>query len=97
MESGLEILENVKVIRIKSKDYNLLIMPDYMPLLGEIQGNIDFENSENSKSLKNINGYYMNTNNDSGTTQKICKMLVAAFPEAAYSLNYAEEWYFTSL
>lgn len=64
LESGLEILENVKVIRIKSKDYNLLIMPDYMPLLGEIQGNIDFENSENSKSLKNINGYYMNTNNE---------------------------------
>ncbi|MBQ8131411.1 MAG: hypothetical protein IJ193_02880 [Bacilli bacterium] len=64
LESGLEILENVKVIRIKSKDYNLLIMPDYMPLLGEIQGNIDFENSENQKSLKNINGYYMNTNNE---------------------------------
>ena len=36
-------------------------------------------------------GIYMNTNNDSGTTQKICKMLVAAFPEAAYSLNYAKE------
>ncbi len=64
LQSGLEILENVKVIRIKSKDYNLLIMPDYMPLLGEIQGNIDFENSENSKSLKNINAYYMNTNNE---------------------------------
>lgn len=64
LQSGLEILENVKIIRIKSKDYNLLIMPDYMPLLGEIQGNIDFENSENSKSLKNINAYYMNTNNE---------------------------------
>lgn len=64
LQSGLEILENVKVIRIKSKDYNLLIMPDYMPLLGEIQGNIDFENSENSKSLKNINAYYMNSNNE---------------------------------
>lgn len=64
LQSGLEILENVKVIRIKSKDYNLLIMPDYMPLLGEIQGNIDFENSENSKSLNNINAYYMNTNNE---------------------------------
>ena len=64
LQSGLEILENVKVIRIKSKDYNLLIMPDYMPLLGEIQGNIDFENSEKSKSLKNINAYYMNTNNE---------------------------------
>ena len=27
--NGLSVLENVKVIRIKSKDYNLLIMKDY--------------------------------------------------------------------
>lgn len=64
LQSGLEILEDVKVIRIKSKDYNLLIMPDYMPLLGEIQGNIDFEKTSDSKSLNNISGYYMNTNNE---------------------------------
>ena len=64
LESGLEILQDIKVIRIKSKDYNLLIMPDYMPLLGEIQGNIDFENKEESKSLKDIKGYYINSNNE---------------------------------
>ena len=36
-------------------------------------------------------GSYMNINNNGGTTQKICKILVAAFPEAAYGLNYAKE------
>lgn len=64
LASGLEILENIKVIRIKSKDYNLLIMPDYMPLLGEIQGTIDFENKDDSKTLKDIKGYYVNSNNE---------------------------------
>ena len=36
ISNGLEVIENVKLVRIKSKDYNLLIMPDYMPILGEI-------------------------------------------------------------
>lgn len=64
LSKGLEIMEDVKTIRIKSADYNLLIMPDYMPILGEVQGNIDFENKEESKSLENIDGYYINTNNE---------------------------------
>lgn len=64
LSTGLEVIENVKIIRIKSRDYNLLIMPDYMPLLGEIQGNIDFEREDNSRSLSDINGYYINTSNE---------------------------------
>ena len=53
LDKGLEIIENVSVIRIKSDDYNLLIMPDYMPLLGEVVGN-----------YTNIDGYYVNSNNE---------------------------------
>lgn len=64
LSKGLEVLEDISVIRIKSKDYNLLIMPDYMPLLGEIDGNIDFEGVDNSLSLEDINGYYMNSSNE---------------------------------
>lgn len=64
LKNGLEIIENVSVIRIKSDDYNLLIMPDYMPLLGEVVGNIDFESESMSKSYTNIDGYYVNSNNE---------------------------------
>ena len=64
LSNGLEVIENVKLVRIKSKDYNLLIMPDYMPILGEIQGNIDIENKDDTKTFENINGYYVNTNNE---------------------------------
>lgn len=64
LSKGLEVLENITVIRIKSHDYNLLVMPDYMPLLGEVEGNIDFEGVDNSLKLENINGYYMNSSNE---------------------------------
>lgn len=64
LSKGLEEIENVTVIRVKSSDYNLLIMPDYMPLLGEIKGNIDFENATLSKSFTDIDGYYINANNE---------------------------------
>ena len=30
ISNGLEQIEQVKIIRIKSKDYNLLIMKDYL-------------------------------------------------------------------
>lgn len=64
ISKGLEILEEIKIIRIKSKDYNLLVMPDYLPLLGEIDGTIEFEKSDFSKKLENIEGYYVNSNNE---------------------------------
>lgn len=64
LAKGLEVIDNITVIRIKSEDYNLLIMPDYMPLLGEVIGNIDFESETISKSYTNIDGYYINSNNE---------------------------------
>lgn len=64
LSKGLEELEDITLIRVKSDDYNLLIMPDYMPLLGEIKGNIDFEGKTISKSYNNINGYYINSSNE---------------------------------
>lgn len=64
LSKGLEEIDNVTVIRVKSSDYNLLIMPDYMPLLGEVKGNIDFESKTISKSYTDIDGYYINSNNE---------------------------------
>ncbi len=64
LKEGLMQLDNITLIRIKSSDYNLLIMPDYMPLLGEVKGNIDFESETMSKSYNDIKGYYINSNNE---------------------------------
>ena len=50
-------IENVIGIRIKSKNYNLLIMPNYLPIIGEIEGKIEIETEETSTKYEDIIGY----------------------------------------
>ena len=63
MEQGLTEYDNVKSVRIVSKDYNLLIMQDYMPIIGEIVGDVDITGSDTNASYKQIKGFYMNRDN----------------------------------
>ena len=63
VNTGLIQYENVKFIRIKSKYYNLMIMQDYLPIIGEIDGRIDIRNEEINLSYKHIQAFYMNSNN----------------------------------
>ena len=63
LEKGLIEYENIKVIRIISKDYNLLVMEDYLSMLGEIEGSVDIKNEEIEINYKNIKAFYMNSNN----------------------------------
>lgn len=63
LEKGLIEYENIKVIRIVSKDYNLLIMQDYLSILGEIEGSVDIKNEEIELNYKNIKAFYMNSGN----------------------------------
>ena len=55
-------IENVKVIRIKSELYTLLIMKDYWPVVGEINGRISIEADENY-TYENIEGFYTLSHN----------------------------------
>lgn len=63
LEKGLVVYENVKIIRIKSTDYNLLVMKDYLPVLGELEGSVDIKSDQVDISLKNIKAFYMNHDN----------------------------------
>lgn len=63
LSKGLVEYENIKVIRIISKDYNLLIMQDYLPIIGEIEGSVDIKNEDIELNYKNIKAFYMNSNN----------------------------------
>lgn len=60
---GLVEYKDVKIVRITSKDYNLLIMKDYLPIIGEIDGNVDIKSDKEEINLKNIKAFYMNSNN----------------------------------
>ncbi|MBQ8192830.1 MAG: hypothetical protein IJZ46_02015 [Bacilli bacterium] len=63
MKHGLREYEDIKIIRIISKDYNLLIMKDYLPIIGEIEGSVDIKNDTVDLSFKNIKAFYMNSDN----------------------------------
>lgn len=64
MEDGLLEYENIEFIRITSKDYNLMIMKDYLPVIGEIKGKVEFQSKEGSVKLENITAYYMHKHNE---------------------------------
>lgn len=59
LDSGIDIeeIENVKIIRIKSGVYNLLIFKDYWPVVGDLDGSISIEGEVNRK-YENIRGFY---------------------------------------
>ena len=63
MEHGLTEYENVKTVKIVSKDYNLLIMKDYLSVIGEIVGNVDIKGEEVDVTFNGIKGFYMNSKN----------------------------------
>ena len=64
IENGLREYKDIKIIRIISKDYNLLIMKDYLPIIGEIAGSVDIKNDVVNLSFKDIKAFYMNSNNE---------------------------------
>ena len=63
MKSGLTEYEDVKTIRIISRDYNLLIMKDYLSVIGEIVGSVDIKGENVDLSFIQIKAFYMNSKN----------------------------------
>lgn len=73
-EQGYVSYHNVKMIRLKGHDLNLLIMADYMPTLGEIDGRVELLMEEiplrkgqkgevESVVLENVSGFFVVKNN----------------------------------
>ena len=63
MAHGLVEYDDVKTIRIISRDYNLLIMKDYLSVIGEIVGSVDIKGENLDLSFKQIKAFYMNSKN----------------------------------
>ena len=63
LQTGLTEYEHIKIVRIISKNYNLLIMEDYLPIIGEIEGSIDIKGDDIDLSFPNISAFYMNSAN----------------------------------
>ena len=63
LKTGLTEYEHIKFVRIISKDYNLLIMEDYLPIIGEVDGSIDIKGDDVDLSFPKIEAFYMNSGN----------------------------------
>lgn len=47
-----------------SSTYNLLILKDYMPVLGEIKGNVEIVSGDRTETYENVTGYFMHSHNE---------------------------------
>ncbi len=64
IQKGLTTYDNVSMIKVKSKKYNLSIMEDYLPVIGEVDGDVEIIALDNFVKLTNIIGYYMLKHNE---------------------------------
>ena len=64
LKKGLIEYNDVQFVRIVNKNNNLIIMKDYLPIIGEIQGEIEIETLKEKVKLDNIIGYYIHKHNE---------------------------------
>ena len=63
IDEGFQTFEQVDMIRIKSEKYTLLIMDDYMPVIGRIDGMVEIVSGEDTRSFQPIHGFYTHRKN----------------------------------
>ena len=63
IDEGFQKFEQVDMIRIKSEKYTLLIMDDYMPVIGRIDGMVEIVSGEDTRSLQPVHGFYTHRKN----------------------------------
>lgn len=63
IDEGFQKFEQVDMIRIKSEKYTLLIMDDYMPVIGRIDGTVEIVSGEDTRSFQPVHGFYTHRKN----------------------------------
>ena len=63
LDEGFQKFEQVDMIRIKSEKYTLLIMDDYMPVIGRIDGMVEIVSGEDTRSFQPVHGFYTHRKN----------------------------------
>ena len=62
-KTGVQYFDNVRLVRLKSRDHNLLIMEDYMPVIGEVTGFVELVFENKTVEFNSIHGFYMHKQN----------------------------------
>lgn len=58
-QNGYQIYHNVKLIRMSSKTFNLLMMVDYMPVVGELDGKLTIVSEGEEVNFEHIQGFFV--------------------------------------
>ena len=64
VRSGLKAIEGVYAVRIHSADFTALIMNDYIPALGKIDGDVTFLSRDGEYPYYGIRGFYKHQHNE---------------------------------
>ena len=64
MENGLQEFEDIEMIRVKGENHSLLILQNYMPLLGRLDGYVDLVLKDETLRIQDVQGYYMHKQNE---------------------------------
>ena len=64
MEYGLQEYNKIEMIRVKGENHSLLILQNYMPLLGRLDGYVDLVLKDETLRIKDVQGYYMHKQNE---------------------------------
>ena len=64
MKDGLVEYDDIEFIKIISQKYSLIIMKDYLPIIGEIKGKVEFQRKNGTVKIENITAYYMHKHNE---------------------------------
>lgn len=57
--SGLQQFDQVSLVRLHSKDHTLLIMPDFIPTIGELDGSFSIVGENVLQDWSHVKGYYV--------------------------------------
>ena len=63
LETGLTTYKDCEYIRITDEKYNLLVMLDYTPIIGEVNGKIDIMYNGQEIQYDGVKASFMNSNN----------------------------------
>ena len=63
LKDGLTVIDDVTLIRLTGKNQNLLILRNYLPLIGKLDGSAEIVSHDQVKLLSGIHGFYMFRNN----------------------------------
>lgn len=64
MENGLQEFDEIEMIRVKGENHSLLILQNYMPLLGRLDGYVDIVLENETLRIQDVQGYYMHKQNE---------------------------------